>query len=156
MTLQLLHSELPYIWGKFDFLFYQCTIYTIIRCKYFDNWRVYRRVSCSMPEILPSWCHITNWGRSIWPPTLLSPYPPPPHPIFLYTYVLSLFFTLSFFITIGTNVLLLSFIRSKGGPTRFKGFYEWKDNKSTTSKDYVFTHCGIHNLIEKLLSYTRQ
>ncbi len=22
--LQLLHSELPYIWGKFDFLFYQC------------------------------------------------------------------------------------------------------------------------------------
>ncbi len=25
MTLQLLHSEFPYIWGKFDFLFYQCT-----------------------------------------------------------------------------------------------------------------------------------
>ncbi len=24
MTLQLLHSEMPYIWGKFDFLFYQC------------------------------------------------------------------------------------------------------------------------------------
>ncbi len=24
MTLQLLHSEFPYIWGKFDFLFYQC------------------------------------------------------------------------------------------------------------------------------------
>jgi hypothetical protein len=23
MTLQLLHSEFPYIWGKFDFLFYQ-------------------------------------------------------------------------------------------------------------------------------------
>jgi hypothetical protein len=26
MTLQLLHSEFPYIWGKFDFLFYQCNI----------------------------------------------------------------------------------------------------------------------------------
>ena len=26
MTLQLLHSESPYIWGKFDFLFYQCTL----------------------------------------------------------------------------------------------------------------------------------
>jgi hypothetical protein len=25
MTLQPLHSEFPYIWGKFDFLFYQCT-----------------------------------------------------------------------------------------------------------------------------------
>ncbi len=24
MTSQLLHSELPYIWGKLDFLFYQC------------------------------------------------------------------------------------------------------------------------------------
>ncbi len=24
MTLQLGHSEFPYIWGKFDFLFYQC------------------------------------------------------------------------------------------------------------------------------------
>jgi hypothetical protein len=26
MTLQLLHSEFPYIWGKFDFLFYQCIV----------------------------------------------------------------------------------------------------------------------------------
>jgi hypothetical protein len=26
MTLQLLHSEFPYIWGKLDFLFYQCTL----------------------------------------------------------------------------------------------------------------------------------
>ncbi len=25
MTLQLLHSKFPYIWGKFDFLFYKCT-----------------------------------------------------------------------------------------------------------------------------------
>jgi hypothetical protein len=26
MTLQLLHSEFPYIWGKFSFLFYQCWV----------------------------------------------------------------------------------------------------------------------------------
>jgi hypothetical protein len=26
MTLQLLHYEFPYIWGKFDFLFYQCNL----------------------------------------------------------------------------------------------------------------------------------
>ncbi len=26
MTLQLLHSEFPYIWGKFYFLLYQCTL----------------------------------------------------------------------------------------------------------------------------------
>ncbi len=26
MTLQLLHSKFPYIWGKFSFLFYQCTL----------------------------------------------------------------------------------------------------------------------------------
>ncbi len=26
MTLQLLHSEFPYISGKFDFLFYQCIL----------------------------------------------------------------------------------------------------------------------------------
>jgi hypothetical protein len=26
MTLQLLHSEFPYIWGNFDFLFYQCRV----------------------------------------------------------------------------------------------------------------------------------
>ncbi len=26
-TLQLLHSEVPYIWGKFDFLFFQCALW---------------------------------------------------------------------------------------------------------------------------------
>ncbi len=26
MTLQLLHSEFPYIWGKFYFLFYPCNV----------------------------------------------------------------------------------------------------------------------------------
>ncbi len=25
MTLQLLHSEFPYVWGKFDFIYNQCT-----------------------------------------------------------------------------------------------------------------------------------
>ncbi len=29
MTLQLLHSEFPYIWGKFYFLFYQCTVHSV-------------------------------------------------------------------------------------------------------------------------------
>jgi hypothetical protein len=31
MTLQLLHSEFPYIWGNFDFLFYQCSLDICIR-----------------------------------------------------------------------------------------------------------------------------
>ncbi len=31
MTLQLLHSELPYIWEKFDFLFYQCLLVLLTR-----------------------------------------------------------------------------------------------------------------------------
>ncbi len=30
MTLQLLHSEFPYMWGKFSFLFYQCTLYIYV------------------------------------------------------------------------------------------------------------------------------
>ncbi len=29
MTLQLLHFEFPYIWGKFDFLFYHCILLQI-------------------------------------------------------------------------------------------------------------------------------
>ncbi len=29
MTLQLIHSEFPYIWGKFDFLFYQCALWWV-------------------------------------------------------------------------------------------------------------------------------
>ncbi len=31
MTLQLLHSECPYIWGKFYFLFYQCSYDNFMR-----------------------------------------------------------------------------------------------------------------------------
>jgi hypothetical protein len=30
MTFQLLHSEFPYIWGNFDFLFYQCAARLLI------------------------------------------------------------------------------------------------------------------------------
>ncbi len=30
MTLQLLHSEFPYLWGKFSFLFYQCRVLSSI------------------------------------------------------------------------------------------------------------------------------
>ncbi len=48
MTLQLVHSEFPYIWGKFDFLFYQwsdvppLTEQLTRRCepsKYFLSWK---------------------------------------------------------------------------------------------------------------------
>jgi hypothetical protein len=37
MTLQLLNSEFPYIWGKFDFLFYLCT-YNILRQPLYAQW----------------------------------------------------------------------------------------------------------------------
>ncbi len=30
MTLQLFHSEFPYIRGKLDFLFYQCTWFVVV------------------------------------------------------------------------------------------------------------------------------
>ncbi len=30
MTLQLLHSEFPYIWGKLNFVFHQCTVHTSV------------------------------------------------------------------------------------------------------------------------------
>ncbi len=41
MTLQLLHSEFPYIWGKFDFLFYQCTMSDALwlNSEHFYDWR---------------------------------------------------------------------------------------------------------------------
>jgi hypothetical protein len=37
MTLQLLHSEFPSILGKFDFLFYQCSLYKnmLLTCCFF-------------------------------------------------------------------------------------------------------------------------
>jgi hypothetical protein len=30
MTLQLIHSEFPYLWGKFDFLFCRCTVLEMV------------------------------------------------------------------------------------------------------------------------------
>ena len=36
LTLQLLHSEFPYISGKFYFLFYQCTLYVQEREEYLN------------------------------------------------------------------------------------------------------------------------
>jgi hypothetical protein len=30
MTLQLFHSEFPYIQGKLDFIFYQCTWFVVV------------------------------------------------------------------------------------------------------------------------------
>jgi hypothetical protein len=37
MTLQLLHSEFPYIWGKFLFLFYQCNYVLFQLCNNSQN-----------------------------------------------------------------------------------------------------------------------
>jgi hypothetical protein len=45
MTLQLLHHEFPNIWGKFDFLFYQCVIASpIIIFLHFPGAKSYRVV----------------------------------------------------------------------------------------------------------------
>ena len=44
--LQLLHSEFPYIWGKFDFLFYQCRAAVLVAAW----WHRQRGESCSC------WC----------------------------------------------------------------------------------------------------
>ncbi len=34
----MLHSEFPYIWGKFDFLFYQCTVLAVSGHWWFRQW----------------------------------------------------------------------------------------------------------------------
>ncbi len=53
MTLQLLHSEFPYIWGKFYFLFYQCTLFS-------DGWQIWllftllSSPSYPLPSFVPS------------------------------------------------------------------------------------------------------
>ncbi len=42
MTLLLLHSEFPCIWGKFDFLFYQCVycdLCPLKQCRKEKNWQ---------------------------------------------------------------------------------------------------------------------
>ena len=38
MTLQLLHSEFPYIRGKFDYLFYQCNYLFQIRMRTHEHY----------------------------------------------------------------------------------------------------------------------
>jgi hypothetical protein len=43
MTLQLLHSEFPYIWGKFDFLFI-----SVASCPQFDARGQIQRITWSM------------------------------------------------------------------------------------------------------------
>ena len=53
MTFQLLHSEFPYIWGKFDFLFYQCSTHSF-----------YRVSTGSPPLLCSSWTRKTPSGVS--------------------------------------------------------------------------------------------
>ncbi len=56
MTSQLLHAEFPYIWGKFDFLFYQCSDRKI---NYFWNFKtIYQQIQQSVFEKL--WAKIKN------------------------------------------------------------------------------------------------
>ncbi len=47
--LQLLHSEFPYKWGKFDFLFYQCTV-LYSTAKTFAHWQCVYPVEVSLPD----------------------------------------------------------------------------------------------------------
>ncbi len=85
-NVQLLHSESLYIWGKFDFLFYQCTVWWSVPGR--DVWsrlspRPGRGSECG-PSTRPggrSRCRRT--GRVGWPPPWSSPprtaaYSPPP------------------------------------------------------------------------------
>ena len=67
MTLQLLHSEFPYIWGKFYFIFYQCggsflltnkihTIhytdtYTVIHSEWGTEGAIYSKVSVRSKDL---------------------------------------------------------------------------------------------------------
>ncbi len=44
MTLQLFHSEFPYIWGKFDFLFYQCMVCQLLLTSCQSERKTERRV----------------------------------------------------------------------------------------------------------------
>ncbi len=48
MTLQLLHSEFPYIWGKFHFLFYQCRSLPMLAERWVRVWLVWPRASTSL------------------------------------------------------------------------------------------------------------
>ncbi len=63
MTLQLLHSELPYIWGKFYFLFYQCW-----NCKKVMGGCVSTTRKCgpASGEPVISWCLIAAEWFPTW------------------------------------------------------------------------------------------
>ncbi len=65
MTLQLLHSEFPYIWGKFYFLFYQCTYLLVAACPGraacpLAEWPQHRRPQSPCRWREARWCD--RWG----------------------------------------------------------------------------------------------
>ncbi len=58
MTLQLLHSEFPYIWGKFDFIFFQCTHPPVSELFHLKLWYIvcfYYRRSLTLHQIRCLW-----------------------------------------------------------------------------------------------------
>ncbi len=60
MTLQLLHSEFPYIWGKFDF-FYQCGIGLSYRHARLHGWRAGTTTLCRSwlyPPVMDLWIRL--------------------------------------------------------------------------------------------------
>jgi hypothetical protein len=59
MTLQLIHSEFPYIWGTFDFLFYQC-----IDCAKIPGKKdVWWDLNC--PRLGRGWIQTSSWISSL-------------------------------------------------------------------------------------------
>ena len=69
MTLQLLHSEFPYIWVKFYFLFYQCG-YPTIQFMYFltflDHSKVNRKChSVVINEKMRNYCAFELYFKSV-------------------------------------------------------------------------------------------
>ncbi len=72
MTLQLLHSELPFIWGKFDFLFYQCNMRAQTM---FEFW-----INCNSSQCSHQRTERPFQGEYPPPPTSFTPLPPPPRP----------------------------------------------------------------------------
>ncbi len=57
MTLQLLHSKFPYIWGKFYFLFYQCRIGFKCSAQRSEavHWKLLRRLIQSVSRSSGGW-----------------------------------------------------------------------------------------------------
>ncbi len=63
MTLQLLHSEFPYIWGKFYFIFYKCRVPQFQSPR--QNWdppSPFPLASVSAPEPKGGHCLASGWG----------------------------------------------------------------------------------------------